>query len=284
MTSSKVAPGRLLAVSDLHVTHPENRTIVEALRPERKDDWLIVCGDLSDNLADIEWAVRLLATRFAKVIWTPGNHELWSTPEEGPALRGERRYLRLVEICRREGVLTPEDPYPVWDGPGGPLTVAPLFLLYDYSFSRNIASTPAQALALAHRAGVVCSDEFLLHPDPFESRAEWCHARVREAEARLEGCGEARLALVNHFPLTEVPTKVLIHPEFAQWCGTTLTADWHIRFKAEVVVYGHLHIPRTTFQDGVRFEEVSLGYPREWLRRRSGKPSLRTIAPVEPIA
>ncbi len=131
---------------------------------------------------------------------------------------------------------------------------------------------------------MVCSDEFLLHPDPYESRAQWCHARVRETEARLRACGEAPLAIVNHFPLTEAPTKVLTHPEFAQWCGTTLTADWHVRFKVEVVVYGHLHIPRTTFQDGVRFEEVSLGYPREWHRLRGGKPTLRTIAPVEQIA
>jgi 3',5'-cyclic AMP phosphodiesterase CpdA len=280
MTLPQGGSGRLLAVSDLHVTHPENRTIVERLRAECDEDWLIVCGDVSDDLADVEWALSLLAARFAKVIWTPGNHELWSTRDEEPQLRGERRYHRLVEICRRQGVLTPEDPYPVWVGPGGPLTIAPLFLLYDYSFSRNIASTPAQALALAHRAGVVCSDEFLLHPDPYASRAQWCHARVRETEARLLSCGEASLVLVNHFPLTEAPTKVLRHPEFAQWCGTTLTAEWHLRFKVAVVVYGHLHIPRTTWQDGVRFEEVSLGYPREWLRRGSADPTPRTVAPA----
>jgi hypothetical protein len=33
---------RLLAVSDLHVDFPENRTVLEALRPESDDDWLIV--------------------------------------------------------------------------------------------------------------------------------------------------------------------------------------------------------------------------------------------------
>ena len=37
---------------------------------------------------------------------------------------------------------------------------------------------------------------------------------------------------------------------------------------AVAVVYGHLHIPRTTWHDGVRFEEVSLGYPRERASRR----------------
>jgi len=46
------------------------------------------------------------------------------------------------------------------------------------------------------------------------------------------------------------------------------------RFGAVVAVYGHLHIPRTTFYDGVRFEEVSVGYPREWRRRDTppGRP------------
>jgi hypothetical protein len=130
---------------------------------------------------------------------------------------------------------------------------------------------------------VVCSDEFLLHPDPYASRAAWCHARVRQTEARLERCdADTPIVMVNHFPLLDQPTRVLFHPEFAQWCGTSLTADWHRRFKTAAVVYGHLHIPRTTWHDGVRFEEVSLGYPREWQRRRSHGEILRRIMPTEP--
>ncbi len=50
------------------------------------------------------------------------------------ALRGAARYEALVKVCRRFGVVTPEDEFPVWDGPGGAVTVAPVFTLYDYSF------------------------------------------------------------------------------------------------------------------------------------------------------
>jgi 3',5'-cyclic AMP phosphodiesterase CpdA len=281
MSTPAAARGQLLAVSDLHVTHPENRRIVEQLRPHSDADWLIVCGDVSEEIADFEWTLGLLIRRFARVVWVPGNHELWTTPGEPITLRGERRYRHLVEICRRIGALTPEDPYPVWDGQGGPLTIAPLFLLYDYSFGRNIAATKEQALALAHRAGVVCSDEYLLHPDPYTSRDAWCRARVAHTERRLENCdGDTPIVMVNHFPLIDDPTKVLLRPEFAQWCGTTRTADWHRRFKTAAVVYGHLHIPRTTWHDGVRFEEVSLGYPREWHRRNRGRTVLRRIMPA----
>jgi predicted phosphodiesterase len=281
MTAPYGAPGQLLAVSDLHVTHPENRGIVEQLRPKNEADWLIVCGDVSETFADIEWTLGVLSQRFATVVWVPGNHELWTTPDEGEQLRGEQRYRHLVAICKRVGVLTPEDPYAVWQGEGGPLTIAPLFLLYDYSFGRNIAPNKEQSLALAHRAGVVCSDEFLLYPDPYASREAWCHARVTHTEERLESCDrDTPIVIVNHFPLIDAPTKVLLHPEFAQWCGTTRTADWHRRFGAAVVVYGHLHIPRTTWHDGVRFEEVSLGYPREWHRRHAGREILRRIMPA----
>jgi predicted phosphodiesterase len=273
-------PRTLFAVSDLHVNHAENRRLIELLVPRSEGDWLIVCGDVGDSIADVEWALALLSSRFSKVIWTPGNHELLTPRDEGSEPRGELRYRRLVEICERLGVLTPEDPYPVWDGPGGPATVAPLFLLYDYSFGTNVAPTKEEALRLAYEAGVVCIDEFLLHPDPYPSREAWCHARVRETEPRLAACqADLPTVLVNHFPLNEAPTKVLHHPEFAQWCGTRLTADWHRRFGAAVVVYGHLHVPRTSWLDGVRFEEVSLGYPREWERRRRPPAGLAPILP-----
>ncbi|HWX86607.1 MAG TPA: metallophosphoesterase [Solirubrobacteraceae bacterium] len=282
MTIAEKTSSGIYAISDLHVTHPENRLVVERLRPHNDADWLLVCGDVSDSIEDVEWALGLLSRRFHTVVWTPGNHELWTTPDERPGLRGEKRYRHLVDACRRIGVLTPEDPYAVWEGEGGPLAVAPLFVLYDYSFGRNIAATKAESLARAHSAGVVCSDEFLLHPDPYSSRDAWCHARVDITEAKLRNCDrDIPLVIVNHFPLTDHPTRVLLHPEFAQWCGTTRTADWHVCFNVAAVVYGHLHIPRTTWQDGVRFEEVSLGYPREWHRRLSHRPVLRQILPAE---
>lgn len=78
--------------------------------------------------------------------------------------------------------------------------------------------------------------------------------------------------------------------EIALWCGTELTADWHLRFNVTAVVFGHLHLPGTTLIEGVRFEEVSLGYPDDrsesWHphhnRAGAGDPAavLRQILPV----
>jgi 3',5'-cyclic AMP phosphodiesterase CpdA len=261
------APG-LVALSDLHVAFPENRKIIEDLRPDGAGDWLLVAGDVGELFADIEWALRTLSSRFSTVVWAPGNHELWTHHEDPVQARGEERYRLLVELCRSLGVVTPEDPYRVWDGPGGTVTIVPLFLLYDYSFLPGGALTKEQGMAMAYEAGVVCSDEALLHPDPYPSREAWCQARIAATEQRL-AMREPDLPVIfeNHYPLIREPTMILRYPQFAQWCGTTRTRDWHLRFNAAAVVYGHLHIPRVTWHDGVQFVEVSIGYPREWQRR-----------------
>lgn len=273
-----MSEGRLVAVSDLHVSYPENRKIVEGLKPASPEDWLIVAGDVGDRLEEIEWALGLLAERFARVIWAPGNHELWSRDDD--AVRGVARYEQLIALCRRLGVLTPEDPYAVWEGHGGPVRVAPLFVGYDYTFRPPGCTTKGEGLAYAYKTGVVCTDERFLHPDPYPSREAWCADRVLLTLDRLEACDPAvPLVLVNHYPLVRDPTSVLWYPEFAQWCGTEATADWHRRFPVKTMIYGHLHIPRETWYDGVRFEEVSLGYPREWRDRKNPPRLPREVLP-----
>jgi hypothetical protein len=85
-------------------------------------------------------------------------------------------------------------------------------------------------------------------------------------ESALDGEITGHLGYDKHDPADK---NGGISRELAQWCGTVHNADWRRRYRA--AGYGHLHIPRTTHYDGLRFEEVSLGYPREW-RRRGGEP------------
>ncbi|MBT2526242.1 metallophosphoesterase [Streptomyces sp. ISL-99] len=271
----------LFAVSDLHVQYPENRRIAEELQPESDDDWLLVAGDVGEMTADIIDTMKILRDRFGTVVWAPGNHELWTPPGDPVQLRGEARYLYLVDVMRDMGVLTPEDPYPLWEGPAGPVAVAPLFVLYDYTFRPPGTRTKEEALNAAYQAGVVCSDEYLLHSDPYPSRDAWCRARLEYTRGRLDAIDPALpTILVNHFPLVREPTRILRYPEFAQWCGTEETADWHVRYRAVSVIYGHLHIPRTIECDGVPHREVSLGYPREWRRRPAPPQGLARIVPA----
>ena len=284
MTSqeSQAAEPTLWAVSDLHAGHIGSKPVVESLHPSSPEDWLIVAGDVAELTTDIRWTLDLLRDRFTKVIWVPGNHELWTNGRDPVQLVGRARYDWLVDMCDQMGIVTPEHPYPVWAQRGSPATIVPMFLLYDYSFLPAGATNKTDGLAIAYERGVVASDEYLLSPEPYPTREAWCDDRLSYTQARLEQLDPTTpTVLVNHFPLLRQPCDVLWHPEFALWCGTTKTADWHTRYHAVCSVYGHLHIPRTTWHDEVRFEEVSVGYPREW-RHRKPRNWLRQILPNHP--
>jgi hypothetical protein len=135
----------------------------------------------------------------------------------------------------------------------------------------------------ARAASVVCSDEILLAPDPYPSREAWCLDRLRYTRARLDALPVAlRTVLVAHWPLHPGPTRRLRYPAFSPWCGTRATEDWHLRYRAVASVHGHLHIPITEYYDGVRHEEVSLGYPRE--RRARTRPTHYGLRPILPDA
>ena len=83
------APDRSAAdpvgVSDLHTGHIGNKPVTESLYPSSPDDWLIVAGDVAERTDEIRWSLDLLRERFAKVIWVPGNHELWTTNRDPDA-------------------------------------------------------------------------------------------------------------------------------------------------------------------------------------------------------
>jgi predicted phosphodiesterase len=270
---------RLFAVSDLHLANRINLQALEAL-PAHPQDWLILAGDVGEMEEHLQVALILLSSRFKQLVWVPGNHDLWTLPSTSQPLKGEARYQRMVSLCRDFGVLTPEDPYARWPGEDRDYLLAPLFLLYDYSF--RPPHIPFEgAVEWAAESGVVCTDEELLFTDPYSSAAAWCADRCQETEKRLEKAALTGdpMILINHFPLRQEMAQLRRFPRFSLWCGTRSTEDWHTRFPVSVVVYGHMHIRGTHYREGVRFEEVSLGYPRDWSHKRGLEYYLRQILP-----
>ncbi|WP_339856055.1 metallophosphoesterase [uncultured Nisaea sp.] len=272
---------RLWAISDLHLASEVNRKALDDI-PDHGADWLILAGDVAEREELFVEALTLLGTRFGKLIWVPGNHELWTDQRPGAAARrGDARYRHLVALARAIGVVTPEDPYLRWPGAldGSPVFIAPLFLLYDYSFRPDDVSLD-ELKNWVREMHAVPVDELLLDPDPYPDRPAWCAARCTETEARLSALPEgARTVLINHWPLREDLIRIPRVPRFVPWCGTRVTHDWHRRFRATDVVTGHLHTRRTDVIDGTRFHEVSLGYPRQWEQLRGAGSYLRDITP-----
>ena len=165
--------GRLLAISDLHIGYPQNRAMVDGLRPSDTGDWLIVAGDVGEVFADVGYVLASLAGRFERVIWTPGNHELWTTNRDPMQIFGRDRYDYLVNMCDELGVVSPEHPFPVWTERGGPATLVPLFLLYDYSFLPQGATTKAEGLAIAREIVHAHGEEIWVRSSPGQG-SEFC--------------------------------------------------------------------------------------------------------------
>lgn len=269
---------KLWAISDLHLGGARNREALRAL-PDFPEDWLILAGDVCEDEALFSEVLGFLASRFARVIWTPGNHELWLTDRHrGGAQSSLEKYHRLVAAARRSGVATPEDPYLAWPPTG--TVIVPLFTLYDYSFRpADVARHAVRAWAAEMRC--VPADEHLINAAPLSGIEEWCQQRCDATEARLtrEVPPGTETVLAGHWPLREDLVRIPRIPRFAPWCGTRRTEDWHRRFRAVAAISGHLHLRRTDWRDGTRFEEVSLGYPAQWDAAKGIAAYLRNVLP-----
>ena len=137
------------------------------------------------------------------------------------------------------------------------------------------------ALKWAAEDGILCADERYLYSDPHSTKEAWCADRLDRTRVRLaEIPPDHRTILINHWPLRADLVRLFRIPRFIPWCGTRETEEWHTRYRAEVVVSGHLHMRATDWRSGVRFEEIALGYPRHWSSEKGAPHYLRQIWPA----
>lgn len=254
---------KLFAISDLHLANKPNRDALLNL-PDHSEDWLILAGDIGETAEHLKFALSILTQKFKQIAWVPGNHDLWTFPLNKHELKGENKYNHLVSVCRGFGVYTPEDDFPMFTIDNQTFILALTFTLYDYSFRPE--NVPYEkALEWAEEAGVVCTDVDLLYTTPYDSITEWCHKRCEFTESRLNQLPSSiPIIMVNHYPFLKEHAQLWRFPRFVLWCGTKRTEEWLKRYNIKFVIHGHMHIRSSKHIDGIRFEEVSLGYPRDW--------------------
>ena len=266
----------IYAISDLHLANKVNQKALIDL-PDYGDDWLVLAGDIGETEDQLRFALSELNLKFSKIIWTPGNHDLWTFPLNSYSLKGEEKYNRLVSICHEYGVCTPEDEYSIYQDNGKEYCLAPIMSLYDYSFKPDNVED-GKELQWAVESGVICADEDLLFPHPYKSVSEWCYKRCSYTEKRLMSIpDDIQLIVINHYPLLKELGRIYTFPRFSIWCGTTLTEKWLDQFNIKVIIYGHLHIRSSKIINGVRHEEVSFGYSQDWDRSKEMCHYLRKI-------
>src|SRR4051812_46447398 len=92
---------RVFAVSDIHIDYQENRNWLFGLSAEDyREDILILAGDISDKLELLEQCFRSLSTKFLKVLFVPGNHELWVSRDGiSSSIKKYQHICEMAEGC-----------------------------------------------------------------------------------------------------------------------------------------------------------------------------------------
>ena len=102
---------KVLLLSDLHMDYVANREWLSNVCG-RDDDgsntMIVIAGDVSHDMDVLRWTLRTLKSRYAEVIYTPGNHELWMNDDDEGGGEEENESGRRSSSSRR-GAMTSID-------------------------------------------------------------------------------------------------------------------------------------------------------------------------------
>lgn len=237
---------RIFAVSDLHTDFAENRSRLRRLSSIcYLEDVVVVAGDIADDLEIIAWTLRTLRSKFAKVFYVPGNHELWVRKEPYDSVE---KFHQILSLCDEIGILTRP-------ALAGGAWIIPLFSWYEAGFDDD---NTAEAATLEGWADFY----FCKWPDEVQPVSEYFLKLNEPNICAYDGA----VISVSHF----LPRRELLPPvSDLSFKGLPLVAgaqglDRQIRaLKAAIHVFGHSHIDYDQVIDGVRYVHSVFGYPEE---------------------
>ena len=238
---------RVFALSDIHTDHEDNRRWVSTLsNADYQDDVLILAGDVSDSLERLQWTIEAFASRFATVLYVPGNHDLWvlRDREPGNSLEKYQQVCTVVEqaggslqVFRRNG-----------------LCIVPLLGWYDYSFGQ-----PSQDLRdrwIDYRA---CA----WPEDLPEERIAAHFTQLNPLPALHES--DTVITFSHFLPRIDVMPHYI--PEDKRFLypvlGSSLLETQLRALDSKLHVYGHSHVNRQVRIEGITYINNAFGYPNE---------------------
>ncbi len=276
---------RVFALSDIHIDYAGNHAWIEQLsQHDYRDDVLILAGDVSDFLPRLEWCFRTLAARFRKVLFVPGNHDLWVMRDK--VVPDSLEKLGLIRTMAADTGVAMQS----WSQPG--LCIVPLLSWYDYSFG-----APGELLLEAwmdfracnwpqgYDAGAITRHFLALNqpllphlphlsrlPDLPGSGQQVAHTfpAPHPAAERLDAIPTAtplplcisfshflpRIDFMPHYIPFE---RRVVYPVL----GTALLEAQVRAIAPQIHVYGHSHVNRQVRIDGIDYINNAFGYPNE---------------------
>jgi predicted phosphodiesterase len=246
---------RIFALSDIHIDYDKNaRWVADLSIADYQDDVLILAGDVTDTLRLLDWCLGTLVKRFKKVLFVPGNHELWVVRDD----REKNSMQKFDDVCN---VVTSTgasmQPFRA-DG----LSIIPLLGWYDYSFGQ-----PGEELKSRWMDYTACRWPNGLTPaDVTAHFAALNDPHVNDRHVRI--AGDTVITYSHFMPRVDLMPSYIpsAHRYLYPVLGSTQLETQLRRLKANVHVYGHSHVNRRVTIDGVDYVNNAFGYPSEtWI-------------------
>ncbi len=245
---------RVFALSDIHIDYDVNAKWIANLSiAEYQEDVLILAGDVTDTLRLLEWCLSTLVKRFNKVLFVPGNHELWVLRDD----REKNSLQKFDDVCavvessgasmqpfRRRGV-----------------SIIPLLAWYDYSFGE-----PSEELRSTWMDYRACR-----WPSGFTEKDVAAHFAAFN-DKHVSQVGDKVITYSHFLPRIDLMPRFIpsagrvLYPVL----GSTQLERQLRRLNSDTHVYGHSHVNRHVTIDGVTYINNAFGYPSEtWIASKS---------------
>jgi hypothetical protein len=240
---------RIYALSDLHTDFKENLSLLERVPADiYKESVLIVAGDIADTFESIGNTLRLLRSKFLRIFYVPGNHELWVRQEASDSVE---KFFRILELCDILNIQT--KPAKVEDR-----WIVPLFSWYAPGFDANESGDDSELKDWADfhfcnwRESIGKVSEFFLKMN----------------EPNIKPYDGPVISFSHFLPRRDLlpATEKLKFKNLPKVAGCLALEDQIRRLRSSVHVFGHSHINCDRVIDGVRYVQNALRYPRERAR------------------
>lgn len=237
---------KVFAISDIHVDYQASRQWLLGLSSlDYRKDTLILAGDLTDDLLLLEQCLRSLSTKFNKVLFVPGNHELWVVRDR--IKTSFHKFDKVLKISADCGVST--EVYRQ-----GRLTIVPLFGWYDFSFG-----APCDKLKSAWSDFRTCAWP------PGYTETDITGYFISKNTSSLHTSNEVLISFSHFVPRIDLMPS-FIHPSqryLYPVLGSVLLGEQVSALKPRIHVYGHSHVNRQVEIGGVYYINNAFGYPSE---------------------
>lgn len=241
---------RVFAISDIHADFaPNARWIADVSTVDYRNDILILAGDVTDRLPLLGWCLSTLAARFRKVLFVPGNHELWVV-RDGQDKTSWQKLEEVTAVAASSGASM--QPLHA-DG----VSIFPLLSWYDYSFGEPSAELESMWM------------DFHACRWPEGSGVKDIALRLAGFNDRYVASGSGKTITFSHFlprrDLLPQGSRRVLDPVLG-----TMQLDRQLRLlNPSIHVYGHSHINRNVQIDGISYINNAFGYPHEtWMTSR----------------